>query len=187
MKKYLIYFTVISLLAFSFFGCRFYGPSDKEVFKAMEAVMRGFESSMNQETLEIDNAYANAVDAVFRNEDDSVVTNMTVFMNEGVFHVYGNCIFSDYQDASSDYLMNGELVYNIKYRGKFNAEAGFGEMSCAAELSGGKIETLEFSFTIDERGRMEEFLVSANDTDIEIKKEKNLYDLFKQWSQTVPG
>ena len=187
MKKFMFHFAVMCLIVFTFCGCRLYGPSDKEVFEAMEAVMRGFQSSMDQQSLEIDSAYVNAADAVFRNEDDSVVTKMTVLMNEGVFHIYGRCIFSDYQDESSDYLMNGELIYNVKFQGGFHANEGFGEMGCVVELSGGKIETLEFSFFINEDGEMEEFLVTANEMDIELQKEDNLYDLFKTWSQTMPG
>jgi hypothetical protein len=187
MKKYLRYFALLSIFVAVFCGCRYNGPSDKEVFDAMGAVMRGFQASMTQETLEINNEYANAADGVFRSEDDSVVTNMTVLMNEGVFHVYGNCLFSDYQDDASSYLLNGELVYNVNYRGAFHAEAGFGEMSCYMELAGGHIETLEFSFIIGERGQLEEFLVTANDMDITVKKENSLYDIFKQWSQTMPG
>lgn len=187
MKKYLMFFALVNLIAAVFCGCRYNGPSDKEVFDAMEAVMRGFQSSMTQDTLQINNEYANAADGVFRSEDDSVVTSMTVLMNEGVFHVYGNCLFSDYQDDASNYLLNGELIYNVKYRGAFQADAGFGEMSCSVELSGGQIETLEFSFIIDERGKLEKFLVSANDMDITFRKENSLYDIFKQWSQTMPG
>ena len=187
MKKYLIFLALLSICAAVFCGCRYNGPSDKEVFDAMEAVMRGFQASMTQDTLEINNEYANAADGVFRNEDESVVTNMTVLMNENVFHVYGNCLFSDYQDDGSSYLLSGELIYNVKYRGTFRADAGFGEMSCAVELAGGEIETLEFSFIIDERGKLEEFLVTANDMDITVKKENSLYDIFRQWSQTMPG
>jgi hypothetical protein len=187
MKKYLIYFALLNVFAAVFCGCRYNGPSDKEVFDAMEAVMRGFEDSMAQDTLEINNEYANAADGVFRSEDDSVVTNMTVLMNEGVFHVYGNCLFSDYQDDGSSYLLNGELIYNVKFNGSFHAEAGFGEMSCSVELAGGQIETLEFSFIIGERGKLEEFLVTANDMDITVKKENSFYDLFRKWSQTMPG
>jgi len=187
MKKYLIFLALLSIFAAVFCGCRYNGPSDKEVFDAMEAVMRGFQASMSQDSLEINNEYANAAEGVFRNEDDSVVTNMTVLMNEGVFHVYGNCLFSDYQDDASNYLLNGELIYNVKYRGAFHANAGFGEMSCAVELAGGQIETLEFSFIIGERGHLEEFLVTANDMDITVKQENSLYDIFKKWSQTMPG
>ena len=187
MKKYMIVFALLGILTALFCGCRYTGPSDKEVFDAMEAVMRGFQASMTKDTLEINNEYANAADGVFRSEDDSVITNMTVLMNEGVFHVYGNCLFSDYQDHTSKYLLNGELIYNVKYRGTFNAAAGFGEMSCSVDLTGGQIETLEFSFIIGERGQLEEFLVTANDMDVTIKKENSLYDLFKQWSQTMPG
>ena len=78
MKKYLIYFDLVSVFVAVFCGCRYNGPSDKEVFDAMEAIMRGFEASMAQDTLEINNEYANSADGVFRSEDDSVITNMTV-------------------------------------------------------------------------------------------------------------
>ena len=114
MRKYLSFFAAAMAIILTVCGCPLNQPSDREVMEAMEAVMRGFETSMNQDSLEITDTYSNAADAVFRNEDHSVVTNMTALFNENQLHVYGNCLFSDYQDASSDYLLSGELTYNIK-------------------------------------------------------------------------
>ena len=80
MKKYLFFFALIVLVVIAVGGCRLTGPTDKEVFEAMQAVMRGFQASMDQETLEINDTYANAADGVFRNDDESVVTNIAFIM-----------------------------------------------------------------------------------------------------------
>ena len=65
MKKFLTCFSVVLLIMVVAPGCRMFGPSEKDVFEAMQAVMRGFEESMNEDNMEIKDAYSNAADAVF--------------------------------------------------------------------------------------------------------------------------
>ena len=175
------------LIIFAVCGCRLTGPSDREIMEAMEAVMRGFETSMNEDTLEINNAYANAADAVFRNEDHSAVTKMTALMNENQLHVYGNCLFSEYQDASSDYLLSGELTYNLKSIGSSNSNAWYGDMGCTVELSGGNIQTLEFSFSLDEDGNFIEYMITANDIDIDMNTGDSLMEILQRFGRGMPG
>jgi hypothetical protein len=187
MRKYLFHFAMAGLIILAFCSCRLTGPTDRDVFEAMEAVMRGFETSMDQDTLEISDAYSNAADAVFRNEDDSVVTNMTALINDNRLHVYGTSLFSEYHDTSSNYRLNGEFIYNIKSAGSYNSANWFGEMGCTVELSGGKIETLEFTFIIAETGEFEEFFITANDIEIDVTQEDSLIDILNRFSRGMPG
>ena len=168
-------------------GCKMFGPSEKDVFEAMQAVLRGFEESMDDDNMEIKDAYSNAADAVFRNEDDSVVTSMTVIVNDNQMHLYGSSIFSEYLDSSTDYQMDGEFNYNIKSVGSYNAGAWYGEMDCSVELIGGKIETLEFSFVLDKDGEVEEYYITANDVELDMNKQNNFIDILERFTPNMPG
>lgn len=187
MKKFLICFSVVLLTMVVTQGCRMFGPSEKDVFEAMQAVMRGFENSMSEDNLEIKDAYSNAADAVFRNEDDSVVTSMTAIINDNQMHVFGKSIFSEYLDPSTDYQLDGEFKYNIKSLGSYHADSWFGEMDCSVELTGGKIEALEFSFIIDENGEVEEYYITANDVDLDLDKHNSVIDILERFTRKMPG
>ena len=187
MRKFLPCFAVFALIIVAAYGCRMSGPSDKDVFEAMETVMRGFETSMDENTMEIKEAYSNAADAVFRNEDDTVVTSMTALINDNQMHVYGTSTFSEYQDPYTDYRLDGEFSYNIKSLGSYSSDSWFGEMGCSVELSGGKIETLEFSFLIDESGEIEEYFITANDIDLDLDKQNSAIDILERFIRKMPG
>ena len=187
MKKFLTCFFVILLIMVVAHGCKMFGPSEKDVVEAMQAVMRGFEESMNEDNMEIEDAYSNAADAVFRNEDDSVITSMTMIINDNQMHVYGKSTFYEYLDSSTDYQMDGEFNYNIKSVGSYSSGAWFGEMDCSVELIGGKIETLEFSFVLDEDGEVEEYYISANDVELDMNKQNNVIDMLERFAQDMPG
>ena len=187
MKKLISCFSVILLILVVAHGCKLFGPSQRDVFEAMQAVMRGFENSMHEDNMEIKDAYSNAADAVFRNEDDSVVTSMTAIMNDNQIHVYGKSIFSEYLDPSTDYQLDGEFNYNIKSIGSYRAGSWFGEMDCSVELTGGKIDTLEFSFVLDESGEVEEYYITANDVDLDLDKQNSVMDILKRFTQQMPG
>jgi len=187
MKKNLFYFALIVLVVFAVGGCRLTGPSERDVFEAMQAVMSGFEASMDQDTLEINDTYANAAEGVFRNEDDSVVTNVAFIVNEGNFQVYGNSIFSEYRDDSSDYHLSGEFTYNLKTIKANRGNNWYGDMGCSVELSGGKIETLEFSFSVDEDGMFDEYFITANDVEIDLTQEDGLLDILESFGRGMPG
>ena len=187
MKKILFYFALIVLVVFAVGGCRLTGPSDRDVFEAMKVVMSGFEASMDQDTLEINDTYANAAEGVFRNEDDSVVTKVSFIMSEDSVQVYGNSIFSEYRDDSSDYLLSGEFTYNLKTIKAYRGNNWYGDMGCTAELSGGKIETLEFSFSVDEEGMFEEYFITANDVEIDLTQEDDLLNILERFGRGMPG
>ena len=187
MKKFLTCFSVVLLIMVAAHGCRMFGPSEKDVFEAMQAVLRGFEDSMNDDNMEIKDAYSNAADAVFRNEDDSVVTSMTAIVNDNQMHIYGKSIFSEYLDASTDYQLDGEFNYNIKSIGSYSAGAWFGEMDCSVELIGGKIETLEFSFVLDEDGEVEKYYITANDVELDLNRQNHVIDMLERFTLNMPG
>lgn len=187
MKKYLFFFALIVLVVIAVGGCRLTGPSDQEVFEAMQAVMRGFQASMDQDTLEINDTYANAADGVFRNDDESVITNIAFIMNEDSLQVYGNSTFSEYEDDYSDYFFSGEFSYNMKAIRARRGSSWYGDMDCNVELSGGKIETLEFTFSVDEDGVIGEYLITANEVEIDLTKEDNLLDILDRFGRGMPG
>ena len=186
MKKFV---TAISLIILPFFlltGCNL-GPSNKQVRKAMEATIRSFGSSFDDhQNIEVNEVYANAADAVFRNKDGSVVTSMGVFMREDGLQVYGTSTFTDYEDVKSDYTVNGELTYNIMFPPNLNPNEAYGEFSCSATLSGGKIESLEFSASRDDSGA-DENVVTANDHFIDFKDTRSIFEIFEEISRKMPG
>ena len=54
-------------------------------------------------------------------------------------------------------------------------------------LIGGKVETIEFSLSVDEDGELEEFLISANGKEMDLSRQGSLYNLFRQISGALPG
>ncbi len=187
MRKLMFCSAMLILIIVVAHGCRMNGPSEQEVFEAMQAVMRGFANSMAEDTMEVQDTYSNAADAVFRNEDDTVVTSMTAIVNDNQMHVYGTSIFSEYQDPSTDYQLDGEFTYNIKSLGPYRSNSWFGEMDCSVQLAGGKIETLEFSFLIDESGEVEEYFITANDVDLDLDKQNSVIDILDRFTRKMPG
>jgi len=175
---------VVSLCCLA--GCNFGGPSEDEVAQALDAAMRAFADSVEEKTPEVEESYSNAVDLVFRNDDESLVHQMNVLVNDADVTVYGDCAISEYEDYDSAYLISGKLVYELLFpRGR--TDAGFGIMEGEFTLIGGKVETIEFSLSVDEDGELEEFLISANGKEMDLSRQESLYNLFRQISGALPG
>lgn len=168
-------------------GCNLFGPSKKDVKQALEAVFRAFEISTTQNEPEYQNVYSNAADAIFKNDDESLVHELSLLIDEGKVSVSGNCVITDYEDSISQYSLSGELAYEVTYRQRDGSGGGFGSMTGELALSGGKVQFIDFSFIIAENGKLEEFLIKADGKDINFANEKNAYGLFKGLSDRLPG
>ena len=167
-------------------GCNFGGPSEKEVVQALDAAMRAFADSVDENAPEVEESYSNAIDLVFRNDDESLVHQMNVLLNDEDVTVYGDCELSEYEDYDSAYLISGKLVYELLFpRGR--TDAGFGIMEGELTLIGGKVKTIEFSISTDEDGELEKFQISANGKDIDLSQQESMYNLFRQISNHLPG
>ncbi len=179
-----IWVVVVSLFCLA--GCNFGGPSEEEVTQALDAAMRAFADSVDENTPEVEEAYSNAIDLVFRNDDESLVHQMNVLVDGEDVTVYGDCQISQYEDYDTAYLISGKLVYELLFpRGR--PDAGFGVMQGELTLTGGKVETIEFAIATDEDGGLEEFQISANGIEIDISRQESMYNLFRQISGHLPG
>ena len=63
----------------------------------------------------------------------------------------------------------------------------YGDMDCSVELTGGKIKTLEFTFSVGEDGMIEEYLITANDVEIDLTKEDSILDILERFGRGMPG
>ena len=187
MKRFLIGITAVALSLCCLAGCNLGGPSKKEVTAALDAAMRAFTESVDEQTPEIENAYSNALDMIFRNEDESLIHHMNVMVSDEDVTVYGDCEIEEYQDYDSDYLISGKLNYELLFPRNGFPNGGFGIMEGELTLSGGKGETIEFSISVDEDGELEEFLVSANGKDIDLSEQDSLDTFLRQISRQLPG
>lgn len=88
---------------------------------------------------------------------------------------------------SLNYQLDGEFSYNIKSLNAYRANSWFGEMDCSVELTGGKVETLEFSFLIGENGGIEEYFICANDMDLDLDKPNSTIDILERFKCKMPG
>ena len=167
-------------------GCNLFGPSKKDVEQALEAVFRAFEASTTQNEPEYQNMYSNAADATFKNDDESLIHELSLLIDEGKISVSGNCVMTDYEDSISQYILSGELDYEVAFHER-NSRGGFGSMSGELSFSGGKVQFIDFSFIVAENGELEEFLINADGKDVDFADEKNSYDLFRALSGRLPG
>jgi hypothetical protein len=181
--KLLVAFICICFLS----GCNLFGPSKKDVKQALEAVFRAFEISTTENEPEYQNMYSNAADAIFKNDDESLIHELSLLIDEGKVSVSGNCVISDYEDSISKYILSGELAYEVIYSERNSAQGGAGSMTGELALSGGKVQYIDFSFIMAENGRMEKFLINADGKDIDFADEKNPYSLFRALSDRLPG
>jgi hypothetical protein len=168
-------------------GCNLLGPSKKDVQQALEAAFRAFEVSTTQNEPEYKNMYTNAADAVFRNDDESLVHELSLLIDEGKISVTGNCVMTDYEDAISPYILSGELAYEVTYNQKNARRGGAGSMTGELTMSGGKIQFIDFSFVMAENGQLEEFEIYADGKNIDFADDQNPYSLFKALSGRLPG
>ena len=183
------YASIISLSILPFFllmSCNL-GPTKKQVHQAMEATFRSLESSLDEhEDIEVGDMYVNAADFVFKNRDGSVVTAMSIIMSDDGVQVYGSSAISDYADVKSDYIINGELTYNLWAPLNLNADEAYGEVSGSMQLSGGKIESLEFSVNGDFNGD-EDYIITANDQLIDLNNYNNFFKMMEDLTGKVRG
>lgn len=177
-----------AILACAFLsGCNLFGPSEKEVKQAMEAVFRAFEESTRQDNPEVRNAYSNAADLIFENEQASLLHEMSVLVDEGELSVTGNCAISDHEDPFSNYLISGELSYEMTFRKDRSRDIGSGTMSGELTLAGGEIQSLEFSFDLGDGGELENFLVIANGKNIDFAREEKAFNFLRGLGSRLPG
>ena len=181
--KLLVAFVCVGLLT----GCNLLGPSKKDVKQALEAVFRAFEDSTTENEPEYKNMYTNAADATFRNDDESLVHELSVLMDEGKVSVTGACTMTDYEDADSKYVLSGDLYYEVTYSQKNARHGGAGTMSGELEMTGGKVQFLDFSFTMDDDGELEEFELYVDGKSVDFSDDQDPYSLFLALSDRLPG
>ena len=187
MKKTRIKMLTAVLFLSFLTGCNLFGPSKKDVKQALEAAFRAFEISTTQNEPEYHNMYTNAADVIFKNNDESLIHELSLLIDEGKVSVTGNCVFSDYIDSISQYNLSGNLAYDITFSQRNAAGAGSGSMTGDLSLSGGKVQFMEFSFIVAENGELSEFLVNADGKDVDLANEENAYSLFRALSDKLPG
>ena len=176
----------VAVSLFFLAGCNLGGPSKKEVTLALDAAMRAFSESVEEKTPEVENAYSNAIDLIFRSDDESLLHHVNVLVSDEDVTVYGDCEIEEYQDYDSDYLVSGKLVYELLFT-RGGPSSGFGIMEGELTMSGGKVETIEFSLSVNEDGELEEFLISANGKYIDMSEQDNMYNLLRQIGRQLPG
>jgi hypothetical protein len=174
---------VFSLLT----GCNLFGPSEKEVKEALEAVFRAFDDSTGQNEPEVRNVYSNAADFIFQNDDESIIHEMSVLFDEGKLSVTGNCVITDHADSVSQYSISGELDYKVTLKKGRSMDVGTGSMSGELTLSGGKVHSIEFSLNLGNTGEYTDFLITANGKNIDFAKEDEAFNLFRELSGRLPG
>jgi hypothetical protein len=168
-------------------GCNLFGPSKKDVEQALDAVFRAFEDSTTQNEPEYTNRYTNAADAIFRNEDESLIHELSLLIDEGKVSVTGNCVMTEYEDSISQYILSGELAYEVTYSESKGGRDGIGSMTGELSMAGGKLQFIDFSFIMAENGALEEFEISADGKNIDFADDQNPYSLFKALSDRLPG
>ena len=178
MIKYGLKMLAAALVVSFLTGCNLFGPSEKEVKEALEAVFRAFEDSTRQNEPEVRNVYSNAADFIFYNNDESLMHEMSVLFDEGKLSVNGNCVITDHEDSISQYFISGELAYEVTFRQGSSGDVSSASMSGELTLSGGKVQTIEFSFNIGNRGDLADFLITADGKKMEFAKEDRAFNLF---------
>ena len=177
------YASIISLLILPFVllaGCNM-GPTKAQTRQALGATFRSFVSSIEDldglDDVRVNGIYANAFDFVFENDDGSVVTTMSLFMRENELQIYGKSTIVNYEDPESDYIINGELSYSAWYPNN-SVDDAYGEISASVYLSGGKIESLEFSASADLSG-YGEYEITANNYPVVLKDSVSFSKMLK--------
>ena len=171
--------SLILTLFLSTYGCGILGPSEADVLTALEASIRSFQASMEKDNLELHEEYANAVDLAFINGDRSLLHNMSVIVKDKKVFISGECIFAEYEDTQTKYYINGNISYHLKFPRDLNARAGSGKVTCKIKLKGGRIENLNYVFTINTNGVFDEFAVMANGKNIDMKKYQQQLNFIK--------
>lgn len=179
MKKFSVFFVSVFLFTLLSYSCVVLGPSEADVLDAMEASLRSFQASMHKQNLELHETYANAVDLAFINGDRSLLHNMSVMMKDRKVFISGECVFAEYQDAQSAYRINGNIAYHLKFPRSFNPQGGSGRVNGKITLTGGRVEKLDYSFSINSNGVFEDFLVTVNGKNMDMTKYQNQINFIK--------
>ncbi|MGD2268815.1 MAG: hypothetical protein PVI06_00330 [Desulfobacterales bacterium] len=179
MKRFSAFLTPVFSFILIAYGCVVLGPSEADVIDAMEASLRSFQASMHKQNLELHETYANAVDLAFINGDRSLLHNMSVMMKDSKVFVSGECVFAEYQDTQSEYLINGNIAYHLKFPRSFNPRGGSGRVNGKITLAGGRVEKLDYSFSVNSNGVFEDFTVTVNGKNMDMTKYQNQINFIK--------
>ena len=179
MQKWLTIIILWTLGSMGLYGCLPGMVTDDDVLVAIEASMRGFEASINEENLNVHNAHKDSIDQSFINADHTLVLNLKITKDGNQVRISGDCLFADYQDHQSPYRLTGNLQYQLKFPISLNPEAGSGEVVCKIGLTGGKIKDLEYHFIIDDAGQYSSFAVQANGRPINMNRYKNALNFMR--------
>lgn len=179
MHKILTIVFFLTLFSMIIGGCRSGRVTDDDVLVAIEASMRGFDASINEENLNVHNARKNSIDRSFINSDHTLVLNLNITKNDTLVSVSGDCLFADYQDQQSAYRLTGNLNYQLSFPISLKPEAGSGEVICKLGLTGGKIKVLEYHFIIDAAGQFSTFAVLANGRPVNMSRYKNALNFMR--------
>lgn len=128
------------------------GPSDGEVMDAYEASISHFPEVTQNGQMHVENSYANGADLVMSNSDGSAYHKASIVVNDGLNRFYGRCMFTDYADPETGYVLNGEMYYDFYSPVNAGAEDFSGTLSCDVELEGGIVKTLEYEMERLENG-----------------------------------
>jgi len=104
---------------------------------------------------------------------------MSVMFKDRKVFISGKCIFAEYEDTHTKYYINGNISYHLKFPKDFNPKAGSGKVSCKIILKGGRVENLEYVFNINTNGVFDEFAVTANGQNIDMRKYKQELNFIK--------
>jgi hypothetical protein len=185
------YVSIISLFILPFVllaGCKM-GPTKGQTRQALKAIIKSMESSFEDvdglDDVQVNAIYANGADIVFENKEGSVITAASVFRLENEDQVHGNSTIANYEDPESGYIINGELTYSFWFP-NHSRDVFYGEVSGSMDLSGGKIESLEFSASVDLNGN-EVFDTTANNYPVYLKYYDNFFEMLKDMGWKVRG
>jgi hypothetical protein len=184
MKTHISIISLFILPFVLFSGCKM-GPTKGQTRQALEATFRSFISSIDyleqQVNVQVNGFYSNAAEFVLENKEGSVVTAVSLFERENELQIWGSSTITNYEDLNSDYIINGELTYSFWYP-NHRLDDAYGEVSGSVDLSGGKIESLEFSASGEVNGD-EVYETTANNYPVVIKH----YDSFFKMLEDVGG
>ncbi len=158
-------------------GC---GPSPKEVMSAIDALDRGFDATMKDGVKpEVHSEYINKADVTYTSEDKTIVHNMVLFFDTDTeeLKVTGDCTFTDYQDATSGYTVNGTMKYTVYGDTKANDDSMYGDVDSRFSFDGGKIKELNFTVSSSEGG-VEKYTMTANGKKIDIESWDKMFNMF---------
>jgi hypothetical protein len=168
------------------FGCGLIGPTDREISAAIEAVMRGVQSSVKKENMEVQQEFVNSADVTFTNNEKTVSHDMRILINEDKSAALnGECKLEEYSDIDSNYTITGSFDYDLFFPDASNNKKAYGEISLEMDYTGGRIEFIDLYVTIDKQGKIEKAFVNANGFERDYNKKDKIYNFFKYLNPSV--